>query len=246
MTLGHAMTHMNVIVTSSRFGGRYLLKTLSRCRPDFIILHEVLRKETDSHRTLSDMTGLSVDKLKAMAASEPEMLWTVIADSAKASGRNIAMLVYYYHQPRISALWDRIHQGARIVHLVRRNLFEAFLSRQTALQSNIWRPNADYDSRSERPIVLNEKDLRSYISERTRDIAWARRTFASGDYHEIFFEDITRTAGVCLDAVNRLFPANGEIIPPVCLTPPSRRLLSNADRVANYAFVAKFDREYSL
>lgn len=241
------MSHMNVVMTSSRFGGRYFLEKLSKCRPEFIILHEVMRKSTDSQRALSTLTKLPLDQLKAMAASEPETLWTVISDAAKANQKSVVMLVYYYHQPRASALWDLIYKEARIVHLVRRNLFEAFLSRQAAFQRNAWRSNGAPSQlqKNDELMELDEKELRTYINDRTKDIEWGRKRFGSGDYNEVFFEDITRTAGICLEEINRLFPVSENVsLSPARLAQPSRQRLSNVERVANYAFVAKFDRAY--
>ncbi|MTH78355.1 hypothetical protein [Paracoccus aestuariivivens] len=241
------MTHMNVVMTSSRFGGRYFLDTLSRCCPDIVVMHEVMRKHTDSHSVLTKLTGLPLDRLKKMAEFEPEALWSTISESAKASGKNVAILAYYYHQPRDSALWDRIRNEARVVHLVRRNLFEAFVSRQAAFQNSSARQNTanGASQKGDGLMALNEKELRSYVVERTNDIEWCRQTFGSGNYRELFFEDISRTFGTCVHEINRLFPAADDTLSKdVRLSAPIRRALSNADRIADYAFVARFDRAY--
>lgn len=241
------MSNINVVMTSSRFGGRYFLDALGKCDPDLIILHEVLRKNTDSHRALRELTGLSLQQLQLMAGSEPETLWTMIAAAARKSDKNIVMLMYYYHQPRNSAVWNLVQQEARIIHLIRRNLFDAFISRQFAIQNNTWKVSRkNLKPKSDAvPMALDEKELRTYINDRSNDIEWARQKFGSSDYQEIYFEDITYSAATCLETIKKLDIATCDYSKStVRLAQPIRQLCSNVERIANYAYFAKFDRFY--
>ncbi|QBF34272.1 hypothetical protein [Thalassococcus sp. S3] len=239
------MSAPTIVITSARFGGRYFTDILQRCRPSDLVLQEVLRKGGDSLKRLSAATGEPIETLKGIAEDKPGGLWHLVRDIAADSAVPVTIRAYYYHQPRSAPIWEHVAREARIVHLIRCNLFEAFLSREMAVLSNVWQRKPDPDAVPDElePITLNRKALEKYIAEREADVAWARKTFGDGDYEEIFFEKISRSVGSCAQAVAQLYGEEGlDRTRPPSSSFTRIKTRSNADLVSNYADLAHLDR----
>lgn len=240
------MSKITVVLSSSRFGGRYLLDLIGQAVPGAIVLQEAFRKGSDSHTRLSKLTGYSTDDLKSLSRVAPEKIWDKLNVAAEAREDPIFLRVFHYHQNKDSALWKRIHNDACVLHLIRSNLFEAFISREIAMQLKTWNiPRGQSIGAKNARIDVDKKALETFILERREQIDWGRNLFSNADYHEIFFEDITRSPGSCLRAIEKLVNIPESVWSKKLSSKFERmRSRSNADIVANYSNVAIFDRGF--
>jgi hypothetical protein len=239
------MAKITVILTSARFGGKYMLDLISQADPEAEVLQEVLRKGSDNTNRVGKITGLSVDEVVALSREAPEQLWDRLATAAAQGDRAIYLRAYHYHQPNNAPLWDRVRDQARVVHLIRRNLFDAYCSREVAMKLGKWQVKRGQKLDSGGTIEIPRPALEEFITDRCKQINWARDHFAAGDYHEVFFEDIIRSPGNCLRALAGKIDLPENPVPQHFLSKFDRmRPTSNADLVGNYLDVAVLDKEF--
>lgn len=237
---------LSVLMTASRFGGRLFYSSLQQVAPSILQLEEVMRPGSNSLRKVTTLTGLQADEIKSLSRQTPETLCKHIYEAASAQNLSVIIRVLYYNQSRDSALWEYIHNNARVVNLVRRNLFEAFLSREEAHLNKAWTFEAALAiNPNERkvPTDVNVKKLRDYIQERREEVSWCRETFGAIDFHEFFFEDLIRSPGAMRSALLQAFPgidAGAQIE----LQNAAQAHRCNVDRLMNYSEFAHFDRYY--
>lgn len=240
------MGRTTIVLTAARFGGSYLLDALGHARPDDLILQDIFRSGGASLDRLSALLNRPSADLSAMASTDPAALWRLILGAATGQRRNVAAKVYYYHLPREAALWSDL-AGSRVVHMIRRNLFDAYLSRVRAEESSLWQT---YDAKrvdvSAPPVHVDPKRAQRFIDERCEQIAWARRRFSAAQYHEIAYEDVAAGPMTCRRALHDLFPDIPAMDPEDQIKQGRLRIkrLSNADIIRNYGDVAHLDRSY--
>lgn len=235
-----------IVLTAARFGGSYFLDAIGRARPKDLILQDIFRSGGASLPKLSRFLERSEKDLGAMASEDPSELWRLIRSTAADTGTNVCAKVYYYHLPRDHALWSDL-AGSRIIHVLRRNLFDAYLSRVRAEANSLWQTNdAQRARQTTAPVYVDPKLVQRFVTERNDQIAWARRRFAATDFHEITYEDIAAGPMTCRQTLRRIFSD----IPP---TKPGSRIsqgrlrmkqASNADVIQNYGAVAHLDHAY--
>lgn len=137
------------------------------------------------------------------------------------------------------------------MHLVRRNLFDAYVSRHLAVSANKWWASSPDEIRgvaARDSIDINPSKAAQFIAERREEIAWFRETAAGKVCHELCFEDLslsgmTRRALVADALGGGETPDRGDSSGGVA---PSIRIkeICNADLIANYRDVAHLDRMY--
>jgi len=207
-------------------------------------LGEMFRKESDNTGTLAHVLRTNRDQVVRLAAADPVALW----EGAKSnmSDYNLVAKLYYYHQPLTSPLWPWLAtNGDYILHLLRRNLFDAYISREIASRYNLWQiPNIDDISHLSFRITVNESDAALYIEQKLNEIRQIRSIFARKEkYFEIFFEDIIHTPIACAAAVEHIYEERSTFRSKYAGEFRNRRIKSapNSTIVANYADVAHLD-----
>jgi hypothetical protein len=234
------MTKSTIVISAARFGANYFLDLYGQSRPDDIVLYEIFRKGSDSLKHLTRLLERETEDIRAQVASDPAALWRDIRQAAATRNRGLIAKAYYYHQPRDSALWPTLAGDSRVIHLMRRNLFEGFLSRKIAMQTGHWSVRRTGDV-SPASLTIDPGEARKYIRARQHDIDWCRATFGPGDYHELYFEDITLSPRRCVRAIAQVFPEFGPLPLDLHSNLAKIKSVSNADIVANYPEVAHLD-----
>lgn len=241
------MTNSTIVLTASRFGGSYLLDLFWRARPDAVVLQDIFSQGSSSLDTLTGLLDRSDHDIVRAAENDPAGLWTDIRQACRRTGSPVIAKVYYYHQPRDSALWSELAGNSRIIHLIRRNLFDAYLSRLSAEQNKLWQiQNAAQLKQLSKPVHIPPAKLRHFVRERTEQVRWARRRFAAADYTELAFEDIVAGPMTCAREIDRIVGPRSNGSRPMKIESGRVRIKrrSNADAVQNYSEVAHLDRMY--
>lgn len=131
-----------------------------------------------------------------------EIFHKAYSEEIKALGFKI-----FYNQARqdqnAEKVWDYLIDDTdiRVVHLVRDNLLENWLSLQVAFETNEW---ARWTGTKAKKVVLppfslDAKDCESYFDEITNSLKWARMKFADHKVLEIEYE-----ADLCAQFVSTL------------------------------------------
>ena len=241
------MLRTTILLSASRFGGSYFLDVFGRIRPNDIVLQDIFSRGGASLGVQSDLLGLPQKEIAEMANREPGELWRLIRAAGEREKRHVIAKVYYYHLPRDSAVWSDL-AGSRVVHMVRRNLLDAYLSRLQAERNKLWQTNdASRISEMNAAIEVDPKKARRFIQERREQISWARRRFSAADYHEISYEDVAAGPNRCKRVIKGIFGAE---LPPDAVSTRIKtgrvrlKRFSNADVIENYGDVAHLDRAY--
>ena len=242
-TTGGSMAKPTVLLTAARFGAGYFLDILQSARPGALVLGEPFRGTSAGLAALAEASGRAVPELQKMDAAA---LWALVVEVAAGQAGPCVVQLYYYHLPMNAPVWAQMAAQGRVVHLVRRNLFEAYLSRELAQQAGLWRRGSGRGKPVIRPVTLDQAGARRHVEARMRDVEWARETFAEADFHEVAFEAISRAPGACAEAIDRVFGSEGQRVPPGLVRPglPKVKDRSNADLVLNYRDVADLDRRW--
>jgi LPS sulfotransferase NodH len=103
--------------------------------------------------------------------------------------------MFYVHARRNrqeKKAWDYLvnNRDVHVVHLLRRNLFESFISLQIARKTKEWkRWKTDTKPFTEiEPFALTPKECADYFNQKTAFRIWGRRTFKDHPFLEIEYE----------------------------------------------------------
>ncbi|MCA0922778.1 hypothetical protein [Pseudooceanicola nanhaiensis] len=240
-----AALQATVLVSSARFGASYFIDIYRKVFEDALVLNEIFRKDTDNLNVLSDLLGQPRDEVRKQANEDPVGFWSAVKAAVADRGVPVIAKAYYYHKPTGNPLWGAVAREDHVIHLVRRNLFEAYLSRLIAQKTGKWWRNLHDEAAPDDLLVeVDRKDVERYISARRKEIVQFRNLFTGANYHEIVFEDVIRSPLRCARAVTDMYDLPKGIVEVDKIRPSFQRMKqrSNADVVSNYGEVADLDR----
>jgi LPS sulfotransferase NodH len=161
-----------VLVTHSRSGSNLLVRSLN-AHPEILCVGELMKLERSAlEESIKRLCASSAEaqRLRTLHAIDTGACARLIYQMAERSGLHAAgFKLFYYHAREESrdSVWNVV-QGAgevQIIHLYRPNLFDAFLSRLLASESNVWlstdTTNSDYHVK----VKVDFKDFLRYSRE---------------------------------------------------------------------------------
>lgn len=241
------MAKPTLLLTAAGFGGELFLDRLAVALPDTEYLGEVFRGTPDCLTGLSDAMRRAGLLDVSLSAADQAAIWSAMCDVAEErKGPTIAQ-TYYYHLPLDEYLWDQIAAEGRVIHLVRGNLFDSFLTREFAQQSAQWLRRRGKPLRAPLAVTVDPVAATKHVSMRQRDIEFARERLVGADYHEVIFEEIMASPRECKALIEKVFAGEGAIATGLAAEKLDRlrtRFQSNADLVTNYREVAHLDRNW--
>ena len=236
-----------VVVSSSRSGTNYLLGMYARCFPGDIVLREIFRRGGDSLTIISQLIGVGEADIVSDLLPDPLMLWRRIVDAGAVKGQSAIAKIFYGHVPRESILWSYFRCNNIVVHLIRKNLLDSFVSLKVAQSTGVWvsRPG---DERLDAPrrMSIDAREAERFVRERAKHISWARAYFSGSNYREIFYEDIQRSPEACVEAILGMRLRDGAPSRAAQFGAPTKKHArpSNPAFIENYAEVAHLDRDW--
>lgn len=175
-----------VIVCEGRCGSTLLLSSLSQHPQLKKIEHEVLRWDKLKYigfiaelPNLIDKYAPLPEDLRESGKSNLESLQNIYnnfyisGDTNKILRHNVNHLVDevfkqingfkipYYQYPTTHSIWDHI-QKYKIIHLIRKNRFEAFISEKIARNTNVYQLDKDKEPISDTPFSVKTIDFICY------------------------------------------------------------------------------------
>ena len=239
-----------VLLSAARFGANLFESSLRSVAKNSVLVGELFRERGENVAEIADLLGMRPTDLEKQITKSRSGIWQAIRELD--ADRPVVIRVYYYHLDRASLVWDDIAQHVRVVHLVRRNLFNAYVSREIALSSSVWRTNNSQIASTiaaAGSLNIDPKKAEKYVSDRLEDIRWSRDTLSVGDYCEIAFEDICYSSTVRRELVIRgvgkgnigEFDENAR---PVNESTIRIKQICNVDLISNYSEISHLDRRY--
>lgn len=233
----------NILLSAARSGTNYFLTVYSKCFPRDFVAKEIFRPTGDSLSLIKELTSLSKDEVLSLIASDPLKLWTTIVDQAAAEERNALAKIFYYHVDTENPLWAHFRDNDRVIHLIRRNAFDAFVSHKVATQTGKWQEFGKDKQPSEvSPLILDRDEVSHFIESRKVQVENARTFFNNSDYSEIFYEDIATSVKACTQKICDIFevkaPSKG-----VAISLRKQKSKRNIELISNYDEVAEFDKD---
>jgi LPS sulfotransferase NodH len=108
--------------------------------------------------------------------------------------RSVGFKIFYEHGrqwPAASTAWDylRGERDIHVVHLIRRNLLEAWISFEVAERSGVWvQSEADARPRSVPPFRIDPDRVERFFRRIERRRIWTRRAFWGHPFLEVEYE----------------------------------------------------------
>jgi hypothetical protein len=236
-----------VVVSSSRSGTNYFLDTYAQCFPKDIVLREIFRRRGDSLGAVSRLIGASEADIVSNLLSDPLVLWTRIVEASAATGRSVIAKIFYYHARPESNLWLYFERNGVVVHLIRKNLLDSFVSLKVAQSTGAWVSRRGSESLdAPRRMSIDAREAEKFVRERANHISWARAFFSGSDCREIFYEDIQRSPEACVDAILGMKLRDGAPSRAVQFGATTKKHARppNCAFIENYPEVAHLDRDW--
>jgi hypothetical protein len=209
--------------------------------PKDTVLKEIFRSGSDSLSQLSPLLGRSNPEIIELAKENPLALWREITDRAERQGKATLAKIFYYHTPADSPLMKHFHENCNVIHLIRRNLFDCYVSGALARMTGQWQGfEGDATTRPPEPFTIDRADLEKFLRQRTKEIELTRAYFAGkSQYYEVFYEDIASGAYDCAKAIGKIFDAKADT--NISVRQRKQKALPNSKLIANYDDVSDLD-----
>lgn len=234
------MPKSTILLSSARSGTNFFLTVYKKCFPNDFVVKEIFRKGGDNLDAIAEQLDTTRDQVVTLQEAAPLELWTRIKESCYRTGNSAVAKIFYYHDAENDALREHFRQHDRVVHLIRRNAFDVFLSERMARKTGQWQEFKKTPPHEVQSIKLDPDALKSFRQRQTDFVTQARAFFGSGDYTEVFYEDISASPEECASCLEQIYGSLQSPAPEhIGLLRQKKK--SNRELVANYDAVEHLD-----
>ena len=230
-----------ILLSSGRSGTNYLLAVYAEMFPKDLVLKEIFRPKSDSLRLLSQFIGRNDAEIVELANNNQVQLWTEISAQSEAQGRRAIAKIFYSHTQADGLLMKHFREKNTVIHLIRRNFFDVFVSIVVAQKTGKWQSFVgDAFTPAPESFALNRAEVERFFRQRTKEIQTARAYFSGNpNYHEVFYEDIASDPLLCAKAIGAIFNVNPD--KKILIDQHRQKYLPNSVLVTNYSEVKDLD-----
>jgi hypothetical protein len=235
------MSNGKILLSSARSGTNFFLTVYAKCFPQDFVVKEIFRPAGDSFAQLEELLSFGSDQVLQLVKNDPLALWQMIESKTAKEGRSALAKIFYYHVDQDNPIWAYFRDNNKIVHLIRRNAFDVFVSHKVGNQTGKSQEfGKDAQPTEVAPLVIDKEELMAFLDKQRTHIDQTRSFFANADYAEIFYEDIAVSADDCAETLCSIYgaPCPAE---PISIGLRKQKSKTNEEIVANYAEVAQFD-----
>tara|TARA_B110000908_G_scaffold58056_1_gene70725 strand:- start:2588 stop:3187 length:600 start_codon:yes stop_codon:yes gene_type:complete len=177
---------------------------MDKCLDTPIIFKEIFRSAGDSKKLIHDLLGY--EYMGNFDAS----FWNIFCDAAEGNNyKNIVSKIFYYHNPSDRELWNAFDKDHQIIHLIRANIFDFFVSLKIAQETGKWKnknENENNSLKSSVMITINRQEALDFIKLRTdQTLALREEKKHLDNYFELFYEDIGEPIEACIQKVASIY-----------------------------------------
>lgn len=158
--------------------------------------------------------------------------------------RVIGFKILFFHARRSTREYNAwryliADPSIKVLLLLRRNIFDSYISAQRSRRSGVWRVERDETVPEEHqsPICVDAQKCYRYMISTVVEIEWARRVFATHPAMEIFFDDFQRDFQAALDRIFGFLGVEAQSIPLTfekLNTAPHPEGIANYDKLRSY------------
>jgi hypothetical protein len=137
---------------------------------------------------------------------------TVFRDPNESGKPTVGFKIFFFHARGSKAeyqAWRYLigDTSIRVVFLLRRNLFDSYVSEHRSRRSGTWflNPGETPPAAHAEPIFIDPTECRHYFSTTIAEIEWARRNFRHHRSLTVWFEDMQRDFAACVNRVVLFF-----------------------------------------
>lgn len=241
MTASSASYSNSILVSSARSGTNYFLSVYRKIFPRDLVLKEIFRQQSDSLNLVADHIGKDPETIVKMANTDQLGLWREIVDRSDAIGQRTIAKIFYYHTPQDGILMEYFRAHSNVIHLIRRNIFDVYISTILARRTGQWQLLGNHTRSSDpEPFAIDRAEFEDFRRTRIDQTRLARAFFAgSPNYREVFYEDICDRPEDCGRAIGEIFgvdPAS-----EIRIQQKRQKSLTNSALITNYSDVADLD-----
>jgi LPS sulfotransferase NodH len=195
-----------VIVTTARTGSNLLVRTINRA-PKITCYGEIMKQEFRQESSaeqfflqLSEILGLSVQYLEKLQVNNPSEFLNLIFDSKNAGILGFKLFYRHAREDVRKTIWQGLqeHQEIKIIHLLRRNLLDTYMSLQYAHLTDQWiLPTFAYKEKIEsldrydrEMLSINPRVLLNFFEITSKYIQETKTMFAHHKYLELYYENL--------------------------------------------------------
>jgi len=235
------MSNGKILLSSARSGTNFFLTVYAKCFPQDFVVKEIFRPAGDSFPQLEKLLSLGREQILELVKNDPLTLWQMIENKTAEEGRSALAKIFYYHVDQDNQLWAYFRKKNKVVHLIRRNAFNVFVSHKVANQTGKWQEFGKEAQPIEvAPLVIEKDELVAFLDRQRAHIEHTRSFFADADFTEVFYEDIAASADDCAETLCSIYgvPCPAE---PISIGLRKQKSKTNEEIVANYDDVAELD-----
>lgn len=213
--------------------------------PRDLVLKEIFRPQSDSLHLLAPHLRKDPEAIVEMARTDQLGLWReIVARSEEANQRAMAK-IFHYHAPHGGALMEHFRAHSNVIHLIRRNIFDVYVSAMLAQQTGQWQlVENDVPAGDPEPFAIDRAEFEDFRRTRMDEIRLAREFFAgSPNYHEVFYEDICDHPVDCGRLIGEIFGV--EVASEMSTYQKKQKSAPNSALIKNYSEVADLDASIS-
>ena len=234
-----------ILVSTARSGTNYFLDVFSNLVSDSIAYREIFKESGGSYALLEKRLGLTKAAYLDLLGHDPLQLWCDVQAEAAQSHKHVMAKIFYYHAGNCPELWNHFRDNNRVIHLVRRNHFQALVSREVAQLTGKWlqKKNQEAPPLPDPFELPREKALES-IRKAQNNVARTRVFFEGSNYHEVFYEDISSNVAACADTIAAIFDVD-QASSKITTRLSKQKTYRNEDILTNYSELSDLDRFYN-
>ena len=233
-----------ILLSTARSGTNYFLAVYQKCFPEDFVVREIFRPAGDSFQELQELLGINEDEAVRLANEEPSKLWKGVKAATQAENRSAIAKIFYYHQHPSRLIWSQIRDDDLVIHLIRRNPFDAYVSLKIATATNKWLDYGKDSGKSDNfSLRLDRDEVINYIQEQHDSIEEKRLFFRGANYREVFYEDVMGSPDACAAALCEIMGVE----PPektIKVFIKKQKTKANSEIVLNYDVVNDLDKNY--
>ncbi len=234
------MPDSTILLSSARSGTNFFLSVYAKCFPKDFVVKEIFRRAGDNIDALARRLEMSADQVVALKEADPLELWMQVKARCAQDDIGTVAKFFYYHAPEETRLREHFRAHDRIVHLIRRNTFDVFLSERMARETGRWQEFKKTKAPQVDPVELDVAELEAFRQRQIDYVTQAREFFSGGNYTEIFYEDIAASPALCAARIEEIYgPLQSAAPQQIGLVRQKKK--TNRELVANYDAVSHLD-----
>lgn len=229
-----------ILLSSARSGTNYFLDIFSKTVPNSLVLKEIFRKDGDNLDFLSELFKQPSDQIIKYFNEYPVDAWNDLINSISNETEYLVVKLFYYHIDNLSFFLHHISKDHIVVHLIRKNIFNTYISLQLALHTGKWQ-SIKKSNNDDIELIINRNELIKFIDYRTKEIWKIKNTNIFMNYFEIYYEDISKNSSSCITAISKILNTSTNINVPASLK--KQKVKPNMEIIKNYSDIADLDKE---